>query len=121
MLQINATAAKVVVYEYKWILVYVAFCTIMAISRQKEARSRYYALLLFRMTKIRPDRDSNLVPPGYKPQSIRMSGSSSGSCPAKISDVFPMLAYDWTSVVDGGPRLRQHLKLWVAVETHNFK
>ena len=24
------------------------------------------------MTKIRPDRDSNLVPPGYKPQSIRM-------------------------------------------------
>ena len=25
------------------------------------------------MTNIRPDRDSNLVPPGYKPQSIRMS------------------------------------------------
>ena len=24
------------------------------------------------MTKIRPDRDANLVPPGYKPQSIRM-------------------------------------------------
>ena len=33
-----------------WILLYVAFCTIMAISRQKEARSRDYALLLFRMT-----------------------------------------------------------------------
>ena len=78
----------------------------MAISRQKEARSRDYALLLFRMTSrvlysaqyhrhhctlqafeqfgalyictttmtnIRPHRDSNLVPPGYKPQSIRMS------------------------------------------------
>ena len=29
---------------------YVAFCTILAISRQKEARSRDYALLLFRMT-----------------------------------------------------------------------
>ena len=25
------------------------------------------------MTNIRPDRDSNLVPPGYKPQSIRMN------------------------------------------------
>ena len=35
---------------YIWILLYVAFCTIMAISRQKEARSRDYALLLFRMT-----------------------------------------------------------------------
>ena len=32
------------------ILLYVAFCTIMAISRQKEARSRDYALLIFRMT-----------------------------------------------------------------------
>ena len=31
------------------ILLYVAFCTIMAISRQKEARSRDYSLLLFRM------------------------------------------------------------------------
>ena len=82
------------------------FYTIMAISRQKEARSRDSALLLFRMTSrvffivhstisstihsmplnslehclctttmtnIRPDRDSNLVPPGYKPQSMRMS------------------------------------------------
>ena len=34
----------------EWILFYVAFCTIMAISRQKEARSRDYAPLLFRMT-----------------------------------------------------------------------
>ena len=33
-----------------WILLYVAFCTIMAILRQKEARSQDYALLLFRMT-----------------------------------------------------------------------
>ena len=30
----------------EWILLYVAFCIIMAISRQKEARSRDYALLL---------------------------------------------------------------------------
>ena len=36
-------------YEYIWIVLYVAFCTVMAISRQKEARSRDYALLLFRM------------------------------------------------------------------------
>ena len=90
----------------------------MAISRQKEARSRDYALLLFRMTsrdlysaqyhstlhafeqfvtlymhkrdnKYPHDRDSNLVPPGYKPQSIRMSHqetqnvhSASDACPA---------------------------------------
>ena len=93
-------------YIYIWILLYVAFSTIMAISRQKEARSQDYALLLFRMISrvlhsaqyhrqhctlqafeqfgalyictatiknIRPDRDSNLVPPDYKPQSIRMS------------------------------------------------
>ena len=33
-----------------WILLYVAFYTIMTISRQKEARSRDYALLLFQMT-----------------------------------------------------------------------
>ena len=32
------------------ILLYVAFSTIMGISRQKEARSQDYALLLFRMT-----------------------------------------------------------------------
>ena len=78
-----------------WVLLYVGLCTIAAISRQKKARSRDYALLLFRitprviysaqynrkhctldaslehctictttMTNIRPDRDSNLVPPG---------------------------------------------------------
>ena len=34
----------------EWILLYIAFFTIMAISRQKEGRSREYALLLFRMT-----------------------------------------------------------------------
>ena len=36
--------------DTEWILLYVAFCTIMAISRQKEARSPDYSLLLFRMT-----------------------------------------------------------------------
>ena len=36
--------------QSEWILLYVAFCTIMAISRQKEARSRDYALLLFQIT-----------------------------------------------------------------------
>ena len=34
----------------EWILLYVTFCPMMAISRQKEARSRDYALLLFQMT-----------------------------------------------------------------------
>ena len=75
----------------------------MAISRQREARSpalllfrmtsgvlysaqyhrqhctpqgfeQFGALYMhIMMTNIRPDRDSNRVPPGYKPQSIRMS------------------------------------------------
>ena len=100
----------------EWILLYIAFCTILTISRQKEARRRDNALLLFlmtsrvlysaqyhrqhctlqafkqfgtlymhnhdicttticttTMTNIRPNRDSNLVPSGYQPQSIRMS------------------------------------------------
>ena len=37
-------------YKYIWILLYVAFCTIMAISRRKEARSWDHVLLLFLMT-----------------------------------------------------------------------
>ena len=40
----------IVTWSFTIILLYVTFCTIMAISRQKEARSRDYALLLFRMT-----------------------------------------------------------------------
>ena len=90
----------------------------MAISRQKETRSRHNALLLFRMTSRfiyiaqyhrqhctlympfnslkhlctitmtnnLPARDLNLVPPGYKPQSIRVS-TGAGVChlvPARI-------------------------------------
>ena len=83
----------------------------MAISLQKEARSRDYGVSLFRMTSmglynaqyyrqhctlqvfeqfgalyictttmsnIQSDRDSNLVPSGYKPQSIRMSSFHAG-------------------------------------------
>ena len=34
----------------EWLLFYVAFCTFMAMSRQKEAQSRDYDLPLFRMT-----------------------------------------------------------------------
>ena len=82
-----------------WILLYVAFCTIIEISRQKEARNREYALLLSNdfkeliysvqyhkhhsrllnslehciwttpMTNIRPGRDSNPVPLSFAPQS----------------------------------------------------
>ena len=108
---------------YVWLLLYVVFCTIMAISRHKEARIRDYALYSYfewlqgffiahsaigstvhsrplnsvehcicttTMTNIRPDRDSNLVLPGNKPQSIRMShqgqpsGSVNGSTSCKI-------------------------------------
>ena len=46
----NVTDFRPDYWIYIWILFYVTFCTIMAISRQKEARSRDYALLLFRMT-----------------------------------------------------------------------
>ena len=82
-------------------LLNVAFCTFMAISRQKEARSRDYALLVSNdqgsiyivtahsrplnslghctcttsMTNIRPDRDSNPVPLCFESQPDRMSHS----------------------------------------------
>ena len=46
----NLYQLHISVYIYILILIYVAFCTIMAISRQTKARSRDYALLLFRMT-----------------------------------------------------------------------
>ena len=96
----------------------------MAISRQKEARSRDYAPLLFwmtsrvlysakyhrqhcthhsfgqfgalytqpRMTNIHPDWYSNLVPPGYKPQSIRMSHR--GWPPV----VVPVVCHSWLCI-----------------------
>ena len=35
--------------------------------------SLYHCICTTAMTNIRSDRDSNLVPPGYKPQAIRMS------------------------------------------------
>ena len=93
--------------QSEWISLYVAFSTIMAISRQKETRSLDYALLLFRITSMvlysaqyhrqlytlhaglwtvwitvyaqprwqisGPTGIRTLGPPGYKPQSIRMS------------------------------------------------
>ena len=43
------------------ILLYVAFCTIRAISRQKEARTREYALLLFRMNVVSASMLTTLV------------------------------------------------------------
>ena len=82
-------------------MLYVAFCTIMAISRQKDSRSRdYYMPFFFRMTSrvlynalyhrqhctlqafeqfgslmrnIPPDRDSNLVPLSFVPQTDSMN------------------------------------------------
>ena len=47
---VNISLHVLSITRHIWILFYVAFCTIMAISRQKEARIRHYALLLFRMT-----------------------------------------------------------------------
>ena len=38
--------------ESKWILLCVAFCTIMAISRQKEARSRDYVFLNWMISRV---------------------------------------------------------------------
>ena len=42
-------SVKILIYK-EWMLLYVAFCTIMVLSRPKETRSREYALPLFRMT-----------------------------------------------------------------------
>ena len=47
------------------------------------------------MTNIRPDRDSSLVPPGYKPQSIRMSHRGRPMQPSTL--------HHWSTVVDVNP------------------
>ena len=38
--------------QSEWIVLYVAFCTVMAISRQKESRSRDYVLLLSNDSRV---------------------------------------------------------------------
>ena len=138
---------------YVWILLYVAFCTIMAISRHKEARIRDYALYSYvewlqgffiahsaigstvhsrplnsvehcicttTMTNIRPDRDSNLVLPGNKPQSIRMShrGQPSGSVNGSTSVGNPADEIRWINVV---LMLGQRRRWWLNLTHHWVK
>ena len=60
------------------------------------------------MTKIRPDRDSNLVPPGYKPQSIRMRHRDRLPLPrSEEGTAASMPAY-----MDKGPEKVQVWRLW---------
>ena len=48
----NSAGQGLGVFLMEWILFYVAICTIIAMSRQKEAWSRDYVPLSFRMTSI---------------------------------------------------------------------
>ena len=64
------------------------------------------------MTNIRPDRDSNLVPPGYKPQSIRMSHR--GRRWTSTADVVTSSKHDtftqcWVTVSPPSTTSAQHL------------
>ena len=100
-----------------WILLYVAFCTIIEISRQKEARNREYALLLsndfkeliysvqyhrhhctlqafeqFRALYLNNPDDKYPTRPGFEPSTSQFwatIGPSEPSGPASISVIPP--------------------------------
>ena len=52
---------------------FIVHSTIGSTVHSMSLNSLKHCICTITMTNIRPDRDSNLVPPGYKPQSIRMS------------------------------------------------
>ena len=52
---------------------FIVHSTIGSTVHSMPLNSMEHCICTTTMTNIRPDRDSNLVPPGYKPQSIRMS------------------------------------------------
>ena len=59
-------------YSYfEWL--FLVYSTIGSTVHSMPLNSLAHCICTTTMTNIRPDRDSNLVPPGYKPQSIRMS------------------------------------------------
>ena len=62
-------------YSYfEWIQwFFIVHSTIGSTVHSRTLNSLEHCICTTTMTNIRPDRDTNLVPPGYKPQSIRMS------------------------------------------------
>ena len=61
-------------YSYfEWLQGFLVRSTIGSTVHYMPLNSLEHCICTATMTNIHPDRDSNLVPPGYKPQSIRMS------------------------------------------------
>ena len=67
--------AGTIPYSYfEWLQVFfIVHSTIGSTIHSMPLNSLEHCECTTTMTNIRPDRDSNLVPPGYKPQSIRIS------------------------------------------------
>ena len=67
--------AGTVPYSYfEWLQgFFIVHSTIGSTVHSLPLNSLEHCICTTTMTNIRPDRDLNLVPPGYKPQSIRMS------------------------------------------------
>ena len=59
---------------------FIVHSTIGSTVHTRHLSSLEHCICTTTMTNIRPDRDSNLVPRGYKPQSIRMSHWGRPSC-----------------------------------------
>ena len=60
------------------------------------------------MTNIRPDRDPNLVPPGYKPQSIRMSHRGRRACGDKSYNLYTHDTRAYKCLVYCTPQTQHH-------------
>ena len=70
------------------------------------------------MTNIRPDRDSNLVTLGYKPQSIRMShrGRPGSEISSDDSQIIMFTRANTRRWINGGLSLGQRRRLWANIK-----
>ena len=70
----NPEAGTMSYSYFKWLQgLFIVHSTIGSTVHSMPLNSLEQCICTTTMTNIRPYRDSNLVPPGYKPQSIRMS------------------------------------------------
>ena len=74
--------AGIVPYSYfEWLQgFFIVHSTIGSTVHSMILNSLEHCICTTTITNVRPDRDSNLVPPGYKPQSTRMSHRGRSAC-----------------------------------------
>ena len=63
---------------------FIVHITIGSNVHSRPLNSLEHCICTTTVINIRPDRDSNLIPPGYKPQSIRVSRRGRRFCPVYI-------------------------------------